>query len=118
MGLFPVEPKIEYRIFDLTSLDISLLEIKKSHSDHCYITDGRSNFGGFVLSNMKDTRTICEVVFFPSSKNGLYIPRLTFSKIRPSNGETKDAQKPEKVRIAFTGKTEGVEEFWKMIGFL
>ncbi len=112
------DDKPEYKLFDLTTRDISEIEIKKSVLGHCYITDGKENYSGFILSQKKDTQTICEVVFFPSSQNGLYIPRLTFSKIRPSTGEAKDSQNAEKVRIAFDGSGEGVNEFWKMIGFL
>jgi len=116
--MFPLEPKIEYKNFDLVDGDISKLTIKRSIKENCYITDGVSNYGGFILSKLKDTQTICEVVFFPSSTNGLYIPRLTFCKIQPSKGEVKDALNPEKVRISFSDKTEGVYEFWKLIGFL
>ena len=112
------EPKPEYKLFDLTARDISEIEIKKSLSKNCYITDGTDNYSGFILCNKHDTQTICEVTFYPSSESGLYIPRLTFSKIKPSTGGVKDAQNPEKVRIAFDGSEEGVAEFWKMIGFL
>jgi len=117
MGLFN-NAKPDYKLFDLTTRDLSEIEIKKSASNHCYITDGKDNYSGFILCNKTDTQTICEVVFFPSSKSGLYIPRLTFSKIKVSTGEEKDSQSPTKVRIAFDGSEEGVDEFWKMIGFL
>ncbi len=117
MSLFN-EPKPEYKLFDLTTKDISKIEVKKSHNSNCYITDRTDFYSGFILCNKKDTQTICEVSFYPSSKSGLYIPRLTFSKIKPSTEETKDSKKPEKVRIAFDGSEEGVNEFWKMIGFL
>lgn len=116
--MLPLEPKIEYKNFDLVEGDLSKLTIKKSIKDNCYITDGVNNYGGFILSKLVDTQTICEVVFFPSSTSGLYIPRLTFSKIQPSKEKVKDALNPEKVRISFSDKTEGVYEFWKLIGFL
>lgn len=115
---FSNEPKPEYKLFDLTTEDISKIEVKKSQSSNCYITDGTNFYSGFILCHATDTQTICEVGFYPSSKSGLYIPRLTFSKIRVSTGEAKDSQKPEKVRIAFNSSREGVDEFWKMIGFL
>ncbi len=122
MSIFSNLPKLigggEYKLFDLTSRDISEIEIKKSSSGNCYISDSKDNYRGFILCNKKDTQTICEVAFYPSSKSGLFIPRLTFSKIRPSVGEEKDSQNPSKVRIAFDGSEEGVDEFWKMIGFL
>lgn len=107
----------EYKIFDLTTHDIGGLEIKKSYLNHCYIADTSGKYSGFILSNKVDTQTICDVVFFPSSKNGLYIPRLTFSKVRTSTGEIKENKK-EKIRIAFNNSEEGVEEFWEMIRFL
>lgn len=116
--MLPLEPKIEYKNFDLVDGDLSKLTIKKSVKDNCYITDGNNNYGGFILSKLIDTQTICEVVFFPASTSGLSIPRLTFSKIQPSKGVVKDALNPEKVRISFSDKTDGVYEFWKLIGFL
>ncbi len=117
MGL-TIKEKPDYKLFDITTRDLSEIEIKKSFSDNCYITDGNNNYSGFLLCNKKDTQTICDVVFFPSSKSGLYIPRLTFSKIKVSTGEEKDSQGPAKVRISFNGSDEGIDEFWKMIGFL
>lgn len=105
-------------LFDLTTKDIADVQIKKGVSSQCYITDGANFYSGFILCNKKDTQTTCDVAFYPSSKSGLYIPRLTFSKIKLSTGEPKAALKPDKVRIAFDGSDEGIDEFWRMIGFL
>lgn len=116
--MLPLEPKTEYKNFDLVEGDLSKLTIKKSIKDNCYITDGVNNYGGFILSKLKDTQTVCDVVFYQSSTDGRYIPRLTFSKIQPSKDRVKDATNPEKVRISFSDKSEGVYEFWKLIGFL
>jgi hypothetical protein len=122
MGFLPddyvAEPKLEFKLFDLTTRDLSEIEIKKSISKNCYITDGTDYYNGFILCNKTDTQTVCEVAFYESSKSGLYIPRLTFSKTKTSTGEIKNSQNPAKVRIAFDGSEDGVEEFWKMIGFL
>lgn len=110
--------KPEYKLFDLTTRDLSELEIKRSLSRHCYITDGTDHYSGFILCKKKGVQTTCDVVFFPSSTSGLYIPRLTFSKVNTATGEVKDSKNPLKVRIAFDGSEDGVNEFWKMIGFL
>src|SRR4051812_15731820 len=94
------EEKVEYKLFDLTKRDISEIKINKSHSSHCYITDDKEYFSGFILCDKKDTQTICDVVFFPSSMNGLYIPRLTFYKIRKKTSEVKESKNPEKVIVS------------------
>ncbi len=115
---FGTDEKPEYKLFDLTSKDVFEIQIKKSMQGHCYITDGSTFYSGFILNKKKDTQTVCEIVFYPSSQDGLYIPRLTFSKTKVSTGEIKDSIKKEKVRIAFDGSGEGMQEFWKMISFL
>lgn len=122
MNDFADLPRIKvqnYKLFDLTARELTEIEIKKGYDgSNCYITDKTNNYSGFILSNKKDTQTICEVVFFKSSEKGLYIPRLTFSKIKLSTNTLKESKNPEKVRIAFDNSSEGLSEFWKMIGFL
>jgi len=70
MAMLPLEPKTEYKNFDLVEGDLSRLTIKKSIKDNCYITDGISNYGGFILSKLKGTQTVCDVVFYLSKEVG------------------------------------------------
>jgi len=116
---FPKEDGIVFSLYDLATGDLSNLEIKKSQKGNCYIADNLGAFySGFILNTKIDgTKSVCEISFHPSSKSGLYLPRLTFTKNK-KDGSIKNSQNPEKVRIAFDGSGEGVDEFWKMINFL
>jgi hypothetical protein len=116
-GYEMVDSRPEFELFDLTKRDIAELEINRSyHGNCCLIDKGGTYYRGFILNTKSDgTTSVCEVTFHPSSKSGLYMPRLTFTKQK--SGDIKDSIKP-KVRIAFDGSDEGVEEFWKMVNFL
>jgi hypothetical protein len=112
------DSKPEFELFDLTQRDISEIEINKSHRGNCLIVDKNGNYYcGFILNIKSDgTKSICKIIFHPSGKSGFYIPRLTFTKEK-KDGSVKEV-KGTKVRIAFDGSDEGLDEFWKMINFL
>ncbi|MES2985870.1 MAG: Shedu anti-phage system protein SduA domain-containing protein [Patescibacteria group bacterium] len=107
-----------FGLFDLTSRDLSSLVIQKTYHEHCVITDSRNYFKGFILNKKTGVQTVCEITFHPSSVDGLYTPRLTFSKCTIPTGEAKISKNPEKVIVSFNGTADGLVEFWKMIGFL
>lgn len=51
---FPIEDSINFILYDLTSGDLSDIEIKKSYHGNCYITDDKGLFySGFILNRKK-----------------------------------------------------------------
>lgn len=114
---WPVEDKLEMHLYDLVNGDLANIEIKKSSNGNCLIQDTTKYYKGFILNITPDTQTICELVFYPSKTSGLFTPRPTFYKITNSTHEVKETTKT-KVRISFNDSSEGLDQFWKMIGFL
>lgn len=103
--------------FDLITGDLSILEIvEKSQGGNCFVRskDGNHYYGAFILHKNTKTATICEVQFFPSSSTGLYIPRLTFKKVK-TNGQDQTCR-GEAIRIELNN-SDVAQRFWELIGF-
>jgi hypothetical protein len=106
--------------FDLTTREVSEIEIKeKGDKSTCLISltkDSGTHFKGFKLSDKPQVNVCVDVVFFPSTTSGKYIPRLTFHKV-DNTFTTKEQKGKEKVIIDLDDSTTA-ENFWKVIGFL
>ena len=106
--------------FYLTKDNIEDLIIKETKAlDNCFIGDANDPliiYNPFILDVTQRTKLQCEITFYPSKNNGKYIPRLVFSKL-DQDGNPKDAQNPEKVRIDLS-KSQTAEAFWQLINFL
>lgn len=106
--------------FNLVTDDLSKLEIKEnSIRDNCHIKDkidSSTYYKTFILDENSTTKIICEVVFFPSSVTGKYLPRLTFKKV-DKNGILKVKKESKDIIISFHSSEQALV-FWKLIGFL
>jgi hypothetical protein len=104
-------------LFNISLNDITSLTIKEnSDKNNCYLQDTSGIlYGGFIINELKTTKTICKVTFYKSSDSHNYLPRLEFRKVN-NNGETKKPVK-EDVIIKFSDSEE-VKNFWILINFL
>ena len=104
-------------LFNISKKDITKLTIKENNNkDNCYLEDlDGVIYGGFIIIESVSTKTICKVLFYKSSENNNYLPRLEFRKVN-SKGETKKPVK-EDVIIKFS-ENEEVKNFWVLVNFL
>lgn len=102
--------------FDIATDDITHLKISENNQkDNCYLETKNKYYGGFILSNKPNVKTLCKVLFFKSKSLNKYLTRLEFRKENKS-GQPKKPLK-EDVIIKFTSNEE-VANFWKMVSFL
>jgi hypothetical protein len=104
-------------LFNISKDDITSLTIKEnSNKNNCYLQDTFGTlYGGFIINELKTTKTICKVSFYKSSASNNYLPRLEFRKTN-NKGETKKPIKDD-VIIKFS-ESEEVKNFWILINFL
>ena len=103
-------------LFDIELNDIDCLVIKETHNkDNCFIYDGDKIIGGFIIVKKQKVNTILKVLFYKSSIDKKYLPRLEFRK-EDTNGELTKSRGKD-VIIKFS---DGIEAraFWKVIHFL
>ncbi|MBC5836724.1 Shedu anti-phage system protein SduA domain-containing protein [Flavobacterium muglaense] len=104
-------------LFNLSKDDITSLTIKENNDkNNCYLQDTSGTlYGGFIINELKTTKTICKVSFYKSSDSNNYLPRIEFRKVN-NKGETKKPIK-EDIIIKFS-ESEEVKNFWTLINFL
>ncbi len=104
-------------LFNISKDDITSLTIKEnSDKNNCFLQDTSGTlYGGFIINELKNTKTICKVTFYKSSDSNNYLPRLEFRKVN-NKGETKKPIKDD-IIIKFTERDE-VKNFWILINFL
>lgn len=106
--------------FDLINRKLDEIELKETYNnDKCVIWDIKKNnvaYSSFKISENSQTKTICELVFYKSSKTGKYLPRPIFKKIS-HKGDIKNSKSADKIIIKLD-KSEDALIFWKLIGFL
>jgi hypothetical protein len=104
-------------LFNLDQDDITKLLIKEnSDKNNCFLQSTKGEiYGGFIIYETKNTKTICKVTFFKSRQSQKYRPRLEFRKVN-NKGETKKPNK-EDIIIKFS-ENEEVKNFWILIDFL
>lgn len=102
--------------FDIAKGDITQLKISENNQkDNCYLKAKNRYYGGFILSNKPNVKTLCKVLFFKSKSQNKYLTRLEFRKENKS-GQPKKPLKDD-VIIKFTSNEE-VANFWNMVSFL
>lgn len=110
----------QFESFDLINdNDLSKLEIiTTSDGTNCYIRtrDRYHKYESFILDKNSKTVIVCNIVFYPSSNTGKYIPRLTFKKTTADGTDQIASEKvPVNINLANGDVTH---RFWMMINFL
>jgi hypothetical protein len=102
-------------LFNIETQDIKKLIIKEnSAKDNCFIQEGSTLYGGFILIDKPAVKTICKVNF-RKSKDNKYLPRLEFRK-EDKAGNVKQS-KGNDVIVNF-GEGNDARNFWKLVHFL
>lgn len=107
-----------FEAFDMTLGldDLSDLEIvTTSGEENCFIRskDRLHKYSSIILSRNTRFTLLCEITFYPSSKTGRFIPRLTFRRVDKNEEDAK--AKVARIEIS---DSEVVSRFWKLIAFL
>lgn len=106
--------------FDLTERNLDELEIKETKDQtKCFIWDStlaNTAYNSFVLTKNTQSKIICEISLYKSSKTKKYLPRPTFKRLK-LNGELQISNSEKSVIIAL-GNSEDALNFWKLVGFL
>lgn len=106
--------------FDLTSRTLDEVEIREtSKGDNCFIWDRRKSdtaYDSFILTVNSQSKTICELKFYKSSKTNKYLPRPTFLR-RAKSGDIRTTSSADKVIIKLDDSDSALR-FWNLIGFL
>ena len=104
------------KLFDLSTQKIEDLIIKETYNkDNCYVNLDNQIYGGFIIVNKPNVKTILNVSFYKSKVDDKYLPRLEFRKIDKNGNDTKS--KGNDVIIKFEDSDEA-RAFWKVIHFL
>ncbi len=102
--------------FNLLEDDLTSLVIRETvDKSNCYIYNGDSIIGGFILVEKPGVKTIVNVTFYKSSAEGKYLPRLEFRKV--DNDNVPKISRGNDVIIKF-GDGDDAKSFWKVIEFL
>ncbi len=109
-----------HNTFDLIKGDIKTLEVRENYKkDKCLIWDVNKEetcYTTFILDENSQTTTLCNISFYPSSKTGKYLPRLTFKKT-DNAGNDKEIDAKKAINIGFNDSKKAII-FWKFISFL
>lgn len=106
--------------FDLVNRKFDEIEIKETYDkSKCLIWDRKDNskcYNSFLLKENSQSKIICEICFYLSSKTKKYIPRPVFKRVS-KDGNIKSTKSQDKVIISFI-KSEDATVFWKLISFI
>lgn len=106
--------------FDLTERDLNEIIIKETNNeDNCYIWDRDDDskaYKAFVLKKNKQSKILCEITFYKSSKTDKYVPRPTFKRVS-LQGDIRKTKSKDNVSIRLSDSADAYR-FWDLISFL
>lgn len=115
MAFIIPNPKNNY--FDINNNGLEEIIIKENYKkDNCLIQAiNGTTYGGFILVEKLNVKTICNVTFYKSKINQKYIPRLEFRKV-DNNEDVKESRGKDIIIDFNTG--DSARSFWQMVNFL
>ena len=106
--------------FNVIDGNIEILEVRENYDKtKCLIWDRDKSdvcYTKFILDKNSKTIILCNVSFYPSSKTGKYLPRLTFKKT-DHDGKERTISSKKIINIGFNDSSKALV-FWKFISFL